>query len=226
MTLRCPTPPSRTTSLTQTHWWPMQKMGRNNHQINDDVPHVPLAVYSWHVVKPDSNSGAIVTLTMPTFTLSALTEVLLTIMSCIRKHPRTKMLLKILHFSAIASLRLRIQRFSFPLRRDRIKSPLRPLQMTTKDCSAVKKHYDWTKRSWTCSGSTQSHGTASRMFGAPRVFSHRQGSSLLCNKLSTPSSVPSRTTMEGSRAQQLAPPGASRCQSLGEQLRALLGRQT
>ena len=34
------------------------------------------------------------------------------------------------------------------------------------------------------------------------------------------------TSMEGSRAQQLAPPGASRCQSLGEQLRALLGGQT
>ena len=56
-------------------------------------------------------------------------------------------------------------------------------------CSVVKKHYDWTKRSWTSSCSTRSHGKASRTFGGRRMFSHRQGSSLPCNKLSTPSSV-------------------------------------
>ena len=53
----------------------------NNHQTNDDVPRISLTVHSSHMVKPDSNSGAIVNLTMPTFTLSAAAEVLLTIMS-------------------------------------------------------------------------------------------------------------------------------------------------
>ena len=46
--------------------------------------------------------------------------------------------------------------FSCPLQRDQIKPQLRHLQMTNKASSAVKKHYDWTERSWTSSGSTRS----------------------------------------------------------------------
>ena len=66
-----------------------------------------------------------------------------------------------------------------------------PLQVTTKACSAVKKDNDWTTTSWTSSGSTRSHGTASRTFRAPR-------------KLSTPSSVPSRHHVPSSLASEPA----------------------
>ena len=55
----------------------------------------------------------------------------------------------------------------------------------------VKRPYDWTRKPRTSSGSTRLRGITSRTFAAPRLCSHRQGSSLLDNKRSTPFSVPS-----------------------------------
>ena len=52
--------------------------------------------------KHDFNSGAIVTLTMPTSMLSVSTEVLLMIMSYTKSYPRTRTLLRLSHVNVIA----------------------------------------------------------------------------------------------------------------------------
>ena len=64
---------------------------RNNQQTNDDVPRISFVAYSLHMAKRVFNNGAIVNPTMPTYMLSVSTEVLLTIISCTRHHPQTKM---------------------------------------------------------------------------------------------------------------------------------------
>ena len=72
---------------------------------------------------------------------------------------------------------------SFSLsRRALIKPPLLLLLMTIRVCLVEKTLYDWTRRSWTFSGLTLSHGTASRTSAAPRTSSHHHGSSLLHSK--------------------------------------------
>ena len=114
------------------------------------------------------------------------------IMSYTQNNPRIKTQLMLLHVNVTELLRLlQTQRSSYRLHRTKIKPPRPPLQTMTRLCSAMEKLYDWMKKPWTSSGSTRLRGIASRILAAPRMFSHRQGSSLLYNKRSTPFSVPS-----------------------------------
>ena len=79
--------------------------------------------------------------------------------------PRIKTQLKPLHVNMTVSLRLlQTHRSSCPLHQTWIKPPLLLLQKMVRICSAVKRLYDRTKKSWTSSGSIRSRGTTSKIF--------------------------------------------------------------
>ena len=104
---------------------------RSSQQTSDGAPVASFVAYSLHMVKQDFNSGAIVTLTMPTS--MPITVVLLMIMSYARSYPRTRTLLRPSHANVIALPRLlRTQRSFSPSQRARIKPPQQHLQMTNK----------------------------------------------------------------------------------------------
>ena len=133
------------------------------------------------------------------------------IMSYTQSNPRTRTQLNPSHANVTASLRLQqTQRSSSPSQQARIMPPQRPLQTVNRTYLDVKRPYGWTKKNMNFDTVTW---TASRIFEAPRTFSHRRDSGSHSNKHNMPSSAPSCSTVLP--LQLLSQPGKSSCLAVG-----------
>ena len=107
--------------------------------------------HSLHLMKRVCNSP-IETPNVPAYMLNLSMVELLMIMSHTQNNPRIKTQRTRCTSTSLCHSDL--------LHRTRIKPPLLLLQKMIRICSAAKRLHDWTKKSWTSSGSTRSRGTA------------------------------------------------------------------
>ena len=162
-------------------------------QVNASELPATCVEYDSLMVKRVYNSGATVKPTITTYMHIVLMEVSVMIMNSSQNKPQIRT--QLMQSPAIGTPspeKQRMQKYYSLSLRIRIKPQQLRHVMMSETCLDVEGLFAWMKRSWTSSGLSTSHGTASKTCVARRMS--LRGSGLRCSKPNMPFSEPSFTT--------------------------------